>query len=72
MNPIAAGWTYFWQMPGIIGPFAVALIILDDAHEYSVSYRWRILLGVGAIPLFLCLFGLIIERYSRHINFSAY
>eukprot|EP00756_Hemistasia_phaeocysticola_P010580 Hpha_TRINITY_DN15029_c5_g5::TRINITY_DN15029_c5_g5_i2::g.125575::m.125575/K08176/PHO84; MFS transporter, PHS family, inorganic phosphate transporter len=48
------GWAFFWQVPGQMSPYVVALILLG-IHEavgpsFSVACQWRILLGLGAVP----------------------
>lgn len=63
VNPIAASWTFFWQIPGMIAPNIVALLILSNPN-LSVSTQWRLLLGLGSIPLFLSLLCLLFEQYD--------
>eukprot|EP01035_Chromulina_nebulosa_P018609 gene18609-24338_t len=67
VNPVGAAWTYFWQMPGIMGPWFVGYIV-SSRGSLSTSYQWRLILGLGAIPCLLSMIGLIIERHISPIQ----
>eukprot|EP00756_Hemistasia_phaeocysticola_P010579 Hpha_TRINITY_DN15029_c5_g5::TRINITY_DN15029_c5_g5_i1::g.125534::m.125534/K08176/PHO84; MFS transporter, PHS family, inorganic phosphate transporter len=48
------GWAFFWQVPGQMAPYVVALILVA-IHEavgssFTTDYQWRIILGLGAVP----------------------
>jgi len=44
----AAAWAFFWQVPGSMTPWLLALIM--SVAEMSNDTRWRLLLGLGAVP----------------------
>eukprot|EP01062_Namystynia_karyoxenos_P058878 TRINITY_DN5032_c0_g1_i1.p1 TRINITY_DN5032_c0_g1~~TRINITY_DN5032_c0_g1_i1.p1 ORF type:complete len:547 (+),score=123.32 TRINITY_DN5032_c0_g1_i1:90-1643(+) len=48
------GWAFFWQVPGQMAPYVVALVLVG-IHEvagssFSTSVQWRLLYGIGALP----------------------
>jgi MFS transporter, PHS family, inorganic phosphate transporter len=55
--------TYFWQMPGIIAPWLVSYILSQETNT-SADTKWRILYGLGALPLGLSAIGLLVEYYT--------
>jgi len=63
LNLIAASWSYFWQMPGILAPW-VLTFFLNLNKNSSASANWRCLLGFGAIPSGICTILLLIEYLS--------
>ena len=64
LNLIAASWSYFWQMPGILAPW-VLTFFLNLNKKSSASANWRLLLGFGAIPSGICTILLIIEYLTN-------
>jgi len=44
----AAAWAFFWQVPGSMTPWLLALIF--SYCDMSNNTRWRLLLGLGAVP----------------------
>jgi len=47
-------WAFFWQVPGSIAPFIIALI---GDQLFNVDTQFRLILGIGAIPALFCLLG---------------
>jgi MFS family permease len=58
----AAGWAFFWQMPGVMGPFLLAYLIAVGG-TLSVNASWRLVLGFGAVPSGGAMIMLITERW---------
>ena len=61
VDPRSAARAFFWQMPGISGPWLIAYFMTFN-NTLSTSQRWRILLGSGAIPTGLAAICLYFER----------
>jgi len=50
------GWAFFWQTPGSMAPYVVAVLLLQLSPSPTVtSLQFRLLLGLGAIPSFMIL-----------------
>lgn len=63
----AASWSFFWQVPGSMTPWILALIF--SKCDISVDTRWRLLLGLGAIPSSFVVFCSILEmRAAQNQN----
>lgn len=62
INAIKAGMTFFWQMPGMMGPWLMTYLIFTLIPDVSVSFAWRFVLGFGSIPSILSLVCIVIER----------
>lgn len=45
---VASAKGFFWQIPGMMGPYAVSYMLTYS--PLSTDAKWRLLLGVGAIP----------------------
>ena len=45
---VASAKGFFWQIPGMMGPYAVSYMLTYS--PISTDAKWRLLLGVGAIP----------------------
>ena len=43
-----ASWAFFWQIPGVMAPYIVALILMQTS--LSTNVQFRVLLTCGAIP----------------------
>jgi PHS family inorganic phosphate transporter-like MFS transporter len=59
VNSKASSWSFFWQLPGLILPW-----LLGYCFSYSsltTSQRWRLIMGLGAIPSLLTIAALYIE-----------
>lgn len=57
-----AGRAFFWQGPGILTPYLVALVLLKlPPVDYITSYQFRILLGLGAVPAAFVLWATLQE-----------
>mmetsp|Transcript_797 Transcript_797/g.795 ORF Transcript_797/g.795 Transcript_797/m.795 type:complete len:482 (-) Transcript_797:144-1589(-) len=66
-NPVSTASSFFWQTPGSFTPWIVALVF-TATHEMSTNLRWRLLLGLGAIPCSIVLLCVLLENrqtYSR-------
>jgi len=61
VDPVATGKAYFWQVPGILGPWLLAYILTFT--DLSSDGRWRLLLACGCIPLGISVVGLLYESY---------
>lgn len=46
---------FFWQTPGYMAPYLVALILRGSMQSNDQSFQWRLLLGLGALPASLVL-----------------
>jgi len=55
----AASWSFFWQVPGSMTPWILALIF--SQCDMSADSRWRLLLGLGAIPSSFVVFCSLLE-----------
>lgn len=56
-------WAFFWQTPGVMGPYAVALlmyVLTDDP-----SLRFRVVLGLGAVPAFIVWSNELLSRWQE-------
>jgi PHS family inorganic phosphate transporter-like MFS transporter len=49
VNVIAASKSFFWQVPGTMGPWFLAMIFAY-AGGLSADTQWRLLLALGAVP----------------------
>ena len=59
VNSSSTAKSFFWQMPGILGPWLVGYFCTYS--NLSTSIRWRVVLGIGAVPLFIAILGLLVE-----------
>eukprot|EP01040_Poterioochromonas_malhamensis_P013221 gene13221-14513_t len=66
----AAGWSFFWQLPGLFVPWLFGYI-LSFSTTLSTSSRWRLILGLGSIPSFITVFLLLLESYYENGNMTA-
>ena len=48
VDPTAASWAFFWQVPGTMVPWLLAYILTFS--ELKTSAKWRLILGLGAVP----------------------
>jgi PHS family inorganic phosphate transporter-like MFS transporter len=62
-NNRSAARSFFWQAPGSMVPWLLALVVVPTAM--STSMEWRFLLGVGAIPVLMAI-GLCF--YELHLK----
>jgi len=69
VNSRAAAWAHFWQYPGFFVPWLLAFILTFS--NASTNVKWRLLLGVGAIPSFLAVVLLELEAYLFEDDFFA-
>eukprot|EP00606_Chrysophyceae_sp_TOSAG23-5_P000129 GSChrysophyteH2.ASY1.ANO1.1047.1 assembled CDS len=60
VDPRGAAFAFFWQMPGIAGPWMLGIL---TAHSpIGVEAKWRLLLGFGAVFTGLATLCLFMER----------
>lgn len=57
----AASWAFFWQVPGSMTPWLLAYIFTYT--ELSTDARWRLLLGLGAVPSFIVVLCSLMESH---------
>jgi len=70
VNSVGSSWAFFWQVPGLLGPWLLGYIFTYTS--LSISARWRIILGLGAIPSLFSIAGLCVERWrSEQKDFSG-
>ncbi len=67
VNSVAAAWAFFWQMPGVMGPYALAYFIARG-NELTVDATWRLILGFGAVPAGIAMVLLILEKIWLYEN----
>eukprot|EP00605_Chrysophyceae_sp_TOSAG23-4_P002797 GSChrysophyteH1.ASY1.ANO1.3081.1 assembled CDS len=56
VDPRAAATAFFWQMPGMMGPSAIGLIVSNI--NMTMDSKWRLVLGFGAALTGLATFNL--------------
>jgi len=45
------GWAFFWQTPGAMAPYVVALLLTQmQPSAWVTSFQFRLIMGLGAIP----------------------
>lgn len=44
------GWAFFWQTPGGMAPYAVAILVLLIPGSLATQIQFRTIMGLGAIP----------------------
>jgi len=67
VDPRTAAWAFFWQMPGILGPWLVAYLISFN-DTLTTDARWRMIVGFGAVPTGLATLCLYLERKTQKFN----
>lgn len=65
VDTFAACMSYFWQVPGTMFPWLIALIFTYT--DLSTNMKWRLLLSIGSIPSFIAVILSIIESKYRKI-----
>jgi PHS family inorganic phosphate transporter-like MFS transporter len=63
VDTFAACMSYFWQVPGTMFPWIIALSFTYT--NLSTDIKWRLLLGIGSIPNFIAVILSIIESKYR-------
>lgn len=63
INIMGAARAFFWQVPGVVSPWLVGYILTFSTMH--VNQKWRLLLGVGSIPLFIVMCLTLWEIYLR-------
>lgn len=72
INSKAASWSFFWQMPGLVCPWLIGYLATFN-NNLSTNGKWRLVLGIGAIPPFLCILLLLYEHQlfqRRKLNYE--
>ena len=60
---VAAGKGFFWQMPGMMGPYILSYLLTFSS--LSVDSQWRLELGMGALPSGLAWLCLVMEMREK-------
>ena len=60
-NAVESAKSFFWQSPGAMAPWFVAYCLTYSGS--STETKWRLILGLGAIPLFFVVCGSMYEIY---------
>ena len=63
VNVTAAAWAFVWQVPGTMAPWITAYILTYSG--LSTSFKWRLLLGLGAVPAALVVLCSMLETHYR-------
>lgn len=63
INILAASKAFFWQVPGILTPWIIGYILTFST--INVNVKWRLLLGIGAVPLTIVFIFTCWEIYLR-------
>jgi len=61
----AAAFAFFWQVPGSMTPWLLALIFSYEGDNMSTDMKWRLLLGLGSIPAAFVVMCSIIETVQK-------
>jgi len=61
VDPTSAAWSFFWQGPGCMVPWLFAYIFTFHP-SMTADIQWRLILGLGAIPICVCLAGSLLEE----------
>lgn len=64
VDPSSAAMAFFWQAPGAMGPWLVALLYSASKNR-DVNAEWRLILGLGALPAAASVFCAIRENYLQ-------
>jgi len=54
---------FAWQIPGTVAPWVVAYLLTGS--DMSTGFRWRMVLGLGAVPCVLAILCLLIENHQK-------
>ena len=69
VNGTAAAWAFVWQVPGTMAPWITAYILTYSG--LSTSFKWRLLLGLGAVPAALVVLCSMLEtHYRQELEFT--
>ena len=60
-NAVESAKSFFWQSPGAMTPWLVTYCLTYTST--SVETKWRLILGIGAVPALLVLCGSTYESY---------
>jgi PHS family inorganic phosphate transporter-like MFS transporter len=63
-NSRGSAWAFFWQIPGEVFPWLLAYIFTYT--NLSTDLRWRLILGLGAIPCLLSIGCIWIESVRKN------
>lgn len=68
-----AAWAYLYQMPGSMAPYAVAWALLALPAGPSVtSLQFRLILGLGVLPVLLTLVGTLMSRETKDFRHASH
>eukprot|EP00606_Chrysophyceae_sp_TOSAG23-5_P001508 GSChrysophyteH2.ASY1.ANO1.687.1 assembled CDS len=70
VDSLSSAKSFFWQAPGAMAPWLVACF-LTYADSMSIDTRWRLVLGLGAVPSFGVTMLSIIEAQIANNSISA-
>jgi len=65
-NSSGSAFAFFWQIPGLISPWLLGWILSFSA--LPVGARWRLLLGLGSLPLAVAILCLLLESNVKKEN----
>lgn len=65
----SASIAFFWQVPGAMTPWIIAYCMVS-AGSVSTDLRWRLILGIGAIPALMVVCLSLLESYKVKENRS--
>ena len=63
-NPAASAKSFFWQTPGSLAPWFLALLFTTT--DLSANMKWRLLLGLGAIPGIIVFTCVLLENKATY------
>eukprot|EP00598_Pedospumella_elongata_P007702 CAMPEP_0184977066 /NCGR_PEP_ID=MMETSP1098-20130426/7834_1 /TAXON_ID=89044 /ORGANISM="Spumella elongata, Strain CCAP 955/1" /LENGTH=508 /DNA_ID=CAMNT_0027500011 /DNA_START=79 /DNA_END=1605 /DNA_ORIENTATION=+ len=58
---------YVWQIPGTVAPWLVGYLLTYSS--LSTGLRWRMVLGLGAVPCVLAIACLLYEEHTKRVKF---
>ena len=67
VDSTSAAKAFFWQGPGAMGPWVLALMMTYN-QNLSTNSRWRLILGLGGIPAAMVVFGSLLRMPSPQRN----
>ena len=66
VDSAAAASSFFWQTPGSLAPWILAIIFTYT--DLSTDSRWRLLLGLGAVPSLIVFLCVLAERRATAVS----
>ena len=68
-SSINVGIAFLWQIPGLIVPWLLALLLTYTT--ISTNIRWRLILGIGCIPSILAILCLLGQNYYTNSTIQS-